>query len=196
MTKSTRDERAPASRAPFDFWKPAAVAVCCAFISACGSESGAPANSTVELQLSEKTWSIGTDSYVDQPVLVTVKGPNGMPINNVDMTVSLDLSAGTTLPGLPPAGLEEMWLFEDENQDGNGDTETPNATFAQRNQGALAMPYLTSTGEFGSKLFVLRMTGGVSNCFYQGLLNVVSGSAFGFATLCHDCDPTTPPNCS
>jgi hypothetical protein len=177
-----------------NFWKPAAAAVCCVIISACGSESGAPANSTIDIQIPEKDWIGGTTTFNDQPILITIRGPNGQPINDVDMTVSLDLSAGTTTPGLPAAGNEVMWLFEDQDRDGNGDTEDPSNSFATRNIGALAMPYLTSTNSFGSKQFVLRMT--LDGGFYQGLLNVVSGSTFSFATLCHDDDALTPPNCT
>lgn len=202
MTKSTRDKRAPASRTPFDFWKPAAVAVCCVIITACGSESGAPAGSVIDVQPSEKEWataaSLSTDpfSFVDQPVLVTVRGPNGAPVNNVDITISLDLAPGTV-----PLGEEAMFIFEDSNpRDGVPDTGPYSGpvppTIASMAVGALALPYQTSVGEFGSKQFIVRMALFGGYLFYRGTLNVGSGSSYGSATFevtCVDSGTVTCP---
>jgi hypothetical protein len=177
-----------------NYWKPAAVAVCCTFVIACGSESGAPAGSTVEIQLAEKEWAYaGPITFVDQPVIITVRGGNGNPVNDVDVTVSLDLSSGTV-----PLGDEAMFLFEDNDRNGVPDSGVYSGpvppTIASMSAGALALPYLTSVGAFGSKQFVLRMSLGAFS-FYRGNLNAVSGSAFGISDLCQDGDPAAPPTC-
>jgi hypothetical protein len=177
-----------------NFWKPAAVAFCGMLITACGSESGAPAGSTVDVQLAQKEWAYtGVASFIDQPVIITVRGPNGTPVNDVDVTVSLDLSSGTV-----PLGNEAMFLFEDEDENGVPDSGVYSGpvppTIASMSVGALALPYLTSVGDFGTKHFVLRMSLGVYS-FYRGNLNAVSGSAFGISDLCQDGDTLVAPAC-
>jgi hypothetical protein len=184
-----------------NYWKPAAVAVCCAFVIACGSESGAPAGSAIDLQPPEKVWATAATtsadplSFVDQPVLVTVRGPNGAPVNNVDITISLDLAPGTV-----PLGDEVMFIFEDENpRDGVPDTGPYSGpvppSITDMAVGALALPYQTSVGEFGSKQFIVRMAlfGGI--LFYKGTLNVGSGSSYGFATFEVTCEDSATITC-
>ena len=157
-------------------------------ITNCGSENGAPAGSTIEISPKEKKWDTSATagppfSFNDQPIVVTVKGPNGKPLNDVEITVSLDLSLGTT-----PPGDALMFLFED--VDGNGVADPagytgPGSPMALTDlaAGALPLPYRTKVGAFGSKQFVLRMAffGGILS--YKGDLNVVSGSAFGSANF-------------
>jgi hypothetical protein len=169
-----------------------AVVALAGLLNGCGSESGAPSGSTIGVAPSPKTWEVAatedTDpySFIDQPVAVTVRGPNGQPINDVDITVSLDLSPGTV-----PPGFEVMFLFEDDNGDGVPDTgpyagpSPPDIT--DMAVGALALPYRTKVNSFGTKQFVLRMAiyGGILS--YRGQLNVISGAAVGIGEFEVEC---------
>lgn len=174
-------------------------------LNGCGSESGAPAGSTIEISPAPKEWVVDINSlssFVDQPVLVVVKGPNGAPINDVDITVSLDLAPGTV-----PLGDEAMFLFEDDNQDGVPDCRFDPVSpcpvppqfpvLTDLSVGALALPYRTKVDAFGRKQFVLRMSIGFY-ITYRGLLNIVSGSVSAtgeFIHSCSDSDTANPPDC-
>lgn len=173
-----------------NFWKRAALTAFWGLaIAGCGSESGAPAGSTIDVLPATKEWETAATpvgsalSFVDQPVLITVRGPNGAPVNDVDITLSLDLSPGTV-----PLSDEIMFIFEDDNpRDGVPDTGPYSGpvppTIASMAVGALGLPYRTSVGGFGSRQYIVRMAifGGILS--YRGLLNVTSGSSYGSATF-------------
>jgi hypothetical protein len=144
-------------------------------VASCGSESGAPANSTITVSPDEVIWAV-TLSTCDNSVLqdtyfnIVVKDPSGALMIGTDISVSLALTPGTLIVPPPPVGFPPlMYLYDD--LDGDGLYLNPVTVF----------PYYTKTGNFGSKM--LRVQYDLSGCTYGGNLDVHSGSAYGSANI-------------
>ena len=134
-------------------------------VSSCGDESGAPEGSTITISPTES--ALTTSAYTgptpctsfsseDKPFAITVRNSNGVPLNDIDLVLSLDYSQGTT------SGLTVLELYD------NGARQTS--------------PLRTKTDGSGTKLVTVKRWHGC-NIEYAGQLNVYSGSASAFADL-------------
>lgn len=143
-------------------------------VVSCGSPGGANQGSTVAIDPNSKTWTVLAFSPITvlgQPALIAIRDPNGAAQPGVSLTLSLDLSLGTTTPG-----SEVMALYVDE--DGDGVFET----------GPVTSPYTTTANSYGQKAVRVDMvTGGLLS--YKGILHAYTGSALGTADFEVKCDP-------
>jgi hypothetical protein len=168
-----------------NFWKPAAVAVCCAFVAACGSESGAPQGGTIVVTPPEQEWffNIENDSFPGDNSLtsadlvmgplttyqVKVLGPNGFPINDVNITVEL----------APACEIYAGEVSEDPNGtlNVNGDVNAVTPTTGAVVQ-PLIEPVFDKVGEFGTATYSIRCVGGAGRQS-DDFIRVFSGAASG-----------------
>ncbi len=102
------------------------------------------------------------DLYSDSYVAVTVLDNFGIPLTDVDLTLSLDLAANT-FSGYPPLGL-----YQDVN--GNGVIDGPEELVSNTDDGV----YTTSTdSESGDAYVLVRVN---LSCPFGGNLNAFAGS--------------------
>lgn len=141
------------------------LAAALALLSGCGAGEANPApdGSTITISPASMTWTtIKDDACVygygslDDLYYITVKDSAGNPLNNVDLTVFLDLAAGST--SITPV----MELYD--------------------NGAPVTSPYKTKTEASGTKAVTVRMWSGCSLA-YKGSLHAYSGSAYGSAAL-------------
>jgi len=138
------------------------------------------------MQPATVTWTVSASGgtggvvYLYQPVILTVKDSQGIPLKNVGVTLSLDLSQGTTFPTSPAMAL----YLTDPQGNPQGSPVTS--------------PIQVRTGNFGTiDLWVGMATGynGAHDLNYTGVFYADSGSLQGTASLAVKCVPTTatPP---
>lgn len=106
-----------------------------------------------------------------QPIKISIFSSSGALIRGVDIEVGLTFTGSTSAD-------EIMWLFDDEEGDGNGlikDAGSPSgfqdAELVSSNTSPIS--YKTNTGSSGTKTLVLLSDG---NCPFTGYLRVFSGS--------------------
>lgn len=139
-------------------------------VEGCGGASGAPTGSTIAISPSSVPWAIKAGGVCDGTQVnytlftIAVADKNGVPQNNVDVTLTLDLSANVATP---PIQAVTMW--DDPNWNGTGPP-----------QNQVPTPYRTKTGAFGVKQIIVGVDVG---CPYKVNLNAYSGSAFGTANI-------------
>ncbi|OGI48552.1 MAG: hypothetical protein A2151_01595 [Candidatus Muproteobacteria bacterium RBG_16_65_34] len=134
-------------------------------LAGCGSgeENPAPDGSTITINPASTKWTTVKDdacaigyASVDDLYIITVEDSAGNPLNNVKLTLFLDLAAGST--SITPV----MELYD------NGSLVTS--------------PYTTKTEASGTKAVTVRMWYGCSLA-YKGSLHAYSGSIYGSAPL-------------
>lgn len=141
---------------------------------ACGGgrdSNPVPAGAKIELSYSEYQWDIATPAdpcvvdpsyYHDHLVNLSVTNSKGLPLGDVDVNVTLDLSAATF------SGTPVMALYDDKN--GNGAREESELV-SVNGQGAFTF----KTDEYsGTKSLWVRVN---LSCPYKGTLTAFSGSA-------------------
>ena len=141
-------------------------------LSGCGGEgNGAPDGSAVTISPSGATWKVagpgcaGTD-FNFHVFNITVRNSDGVPLNNVDLYVTLDLAANNATTA------QIMRLYDDPEWQGGSSTLPQNQK---------STPYVTKTDGYGSKRLVVGVD--IGGCTYTGSLNVYSGTAFGSASI-------------
>lgn len=156
-------------KTPLSVVRVAAFCLPLALVASCGSESGAPANSTITVSPDEVSWKVnagpgcaGTEFH-DTYFTIAVKNPSGAPLSGVDIRVSLDLAPGTYVT------YPTMLLFD------TSDGVTYNVPIT-------AYPYFTTTNSVGAKMLMVRYELD-AGCIYAGNLNVFSGTSFGSANI-------------
>jgi hypothetical protein len=167
-----------------NFWKRVAVTACCGLaIAACGDQSGAPQGSTVVITGDQVTYDFDVTSPVafgDLKIFqAKVLGPNGFPINDVDILIDV------------PSGCQ-MYLGGDVTVSGgvvvNG---------AGVPQAPLVDTVPSKVDEFGEAKFGIECLGG-AGIVADYPIDVWSGAAFGrgsYVVECIDGDTTNPPEC-
>jgi len=141
-------------------------------LAGCGAEGQSPQGGAININPAGKAWDVAAGACTfSSPAAITdfevvsisVIGSNGLPQNDVDITVSLDLSSGES----PTPVLE---LYDDENGNNNN---FPDA-------GELVLsPYNTKTKLFGTKRMIVTMD--LGGCEYRGQLSVTTGTVFASA---------------
>ena len=134
-------------------------------LKGCGADLSAPVDSIITINPSGKTWTVAASfltgcpspNYNDEVFAITVTDSDGNPLNDITITIQLDLSANSS----PPA-LQCLELFD-------GDTGAQ-----------ITSPYTTKTGDYGTKNIVVRMDFGET---YRAELKVFSGTAYSSANL-------------
>ena len=156
-------------KTPLTVVRVAAFCLPLALVASCGSETGAPANSTITVSPDEVPWKVdagagcaGTDFH-DTYFDIVVKNPSSATLARVDIRVSLDLAPGTYVT------YPTMRLFD------TSDGTTYNVPIT-------TYPYFTVTDSFGAKTLMVRYELD-AGCIYAGNLNVSSGSSFGSANI-------------
>ncbi len=152
-------------------------------ISGCSSgDNPLPPGSSVSIQPTEKTWMVkeakdengvciwSEDFYNDHPILISVTDPQGSPIGEADLTVSLDLAGNTFSPGFP-----RMKLYEDKNS--NGVPDDPEELVSDENDPIYTGKTKKYTGE---KHLILRMN---LSCNYRGDIFAISDGFMGVANF-------------
>lgn len=151
-----------------------------ALLAGCGATTnGAPDGSTITINVSKVDWTgsglgvCSTDWVAGiygnvnfHSFAITVRDKDGLPLNNVDLYITLDLSANTaTSPHF-------VQLFDDSNWTGGTSIAPANP---------VSTPFKTRTEEFGTK----RVIVGVDlDCGYGPIwLNAFSGNAMGSASI-------------
>lgn len=175
-----------------NFWKRVALAAFCGLaIAGCGDKSGAPQGSTVVLSPAEITWTgdvTGAGFGGLTVYQVKVLGPNGAPINNVDITV--DINADTDLIFAAPA----CEIYRGAVALVGGVAVDP-VTLAPVSQ--LQEPFADRVDEFGEAKYTMRCLVGGGRVS-EDYIHVFSGAAFGqglYNVECTDGDSANPPDC-
>lgn len=143
-------------------------------LAACGGgrdSNPVPAGSKIELSYSEYQWEIAAPAdpcvvdpgyFHDHLVNLSVTNSKGLPLGDVDVNVTLDLSAATF------SGTPVMALYDDSN--GNGAREDSELVSVD-GQGAFTF----KTDKYaGTKSLWVRVN---LSCPYKGTLTAFSGSA-------------------
>lgn len=146
-----------------------------ALLAGCGGgdKAEAPVGSTIRINPSAVMWTVtvapatstgcnpATDEYFYQELNISVIGPNGRPINNAQLYVTLDLSLETS-------SSDSQRLYDDP-------TWVAGPSPAVVPAGRVSGSYVTSTGDFGTKRLIVA----TEACTHAGNMNVFSGTAFG-----------------
>lgn len=168
-----------------NFWTRAALAAFCGLtIAGCGTKSGAPEGSTVVISGDDVTYDFDVTSplsFADLKIFqAKVIGPNGVPINNVDILIDI------------PGGCEMY----------RGGDVTFNGTNVVNAAGAVQSPLVDTVpdqvDEFGEAKFGIWCIGG-AGLVADYPIDVWSGAAFGrgsYKVECTDADSENPPECA
>lgn len=168
-----------------NFWKRAALAAFCGLaIAGCGSKSGAPQGSTVVITGDQVTYDFDVTSplsFGDLKIFqARVLGPNGVPINNVDILIDV------------PSGCEMY----------RGGDVTFNGANVVNAAGVVQSPLVDTVpdqvDEFGEAKFGIWCIGG-GGLEADYFIDVWSGAAFGrgsYLVACTDADAQNPPECA
>jgi hypothetical protein len=149
---------------------PVLLAFSFAWLSGCGAAGQAPQGGSININPAGFTWNVAPGGCGSAspaaiswytPVSITVIGSNGLPLNDTDITISLDHSSG--MGPLPPT----MELYDDQQGNNNNDPDAGEFVLA---------PFRTKTKDFGTKTVLVTMD--LGGCEYKGTLNVQSGTIF------------------
>ncbi len=170
-----------------NFWKRVALAAFCGLaVAGCGSKSGAPQGSTVVLSPAEITWTGDVNvaaSYGGLTVYqIKVLGPNGLPINNTDITVDINGDGDACEIYRGEVGLSGA---------------TPVALGTQTQVFPLQEPFIDQVDEFGEAKYTMRCVVGDGRVS-EDYIHVFSGAAFGqglYNVECTDIDSENAPDC-
>lgn len=131
----------------------------------CGNEtSSAPDGSTIGINPGGTTWNTGSTTgcngteYNFSLFTISVNDSLGNPRDNTSIIIDLDLAPNTAAPG-----NQVMYLFD------------ADAGYA------VAVPYETKTGDFGTKN--VKVFVDLGGCSYKGDLKVFSGTAFNSVSI-------------
>lgn len=145
-----------------------------ALMAGCGSggKAQAPIGSSITINPSSVSWLVTVppatttacaagQQYFYHELNISVLGPNGKPINNAQIYVTLDLTLETSSSDTQRLYDDPTWVQADPP------LKVPT--------GRVAGSYVTSTGDYGNKKLVVA----VQACTHAGNLNISSGPAFG-----------------
>lgn len=144
-----------------------------AFVCACGdAKNGAPVGAVITFTPADFTLGgltasavCGDGTYVhnhDMSFAITVTDESGVPLNDIDMDLVLEMSLATSTH-------DWMRLYNDINENLAADPGEE-----------VSGVWRTKTGAFGQKYVVVR---GDASCNFTGSLKAYSGSAYAFAEI-------------
>ncbi len=145
-------------------------------LSGCGASNNPPPSGSISIAPASITWnfpattSIAAASVEFQPVVITVKDSNGIPLKGVNVIVSLDLSPGTSTT--PAMGL---YLSDSTTGQMIAPINTPTN--------------LTTNDAGVIDLFIGMSLGGTAS--YAGVLYAYSGSLMTTAQMTATCQSVT-----
>ena len=148
-------------------------------LAACGNASEAPPGSEIQISPPDFITDVtaGACSGVDaaatveaREVTITVFGPSGNPLGDIDLHIQMDWSGSTF------SGLDVVRLYDDEGAGNNNGTwdDTPEEIVSAIDD---SVSYDTKTNANGSRTFILRKE--IGSCTFAGAMYVTSGSTNG-----------------
>ena len=160
---------------------PVLVFVAAISLGACGNDEEAiPVDGKIVIDPQNKTWEIPTrpspcpydpNLWIDERVLVTVRNGDEVPLGNVEVAISADLTAAYT------SGLQEsLQLYVDVN--GNNIVDTPPDVLVSGN-GSPA--WVTDTDEYTGAVSVLLRVN--VSCPFRGNIIVTAGPLYGSTNI-------------
>jgi hypothetical protein len=175
-----------------NFWKRTALAATCGLaIAGCGDKSGAPQGSSIVLSPPEITWTgdVQGAGFGGLTVYqVKVLGPNGLPINDVDITVDINADVDLIF-GVPACEIYAGTVAL------VGGVVVDPVTLAPVLQ--IQEPFADQVDEFGEAKYTMRCIVGGGRVS-EDYIHVFSGAAFGqgiYNVECTDDDSANPPDC-
>lgn len=149
-------------------------------LGGCGSDDEAiPTESTIDIQPASKPWTIpmratpcpyDPNLWVDERVLITVKNKDDVPLGDIRVAISADLTAAYT------SGVQEsLQLYKDANN--NQIVDAPDILVSGNGSPA----YVTHTDEYTGAVSVLLRVN--LSCPFRGNVIVTAGPLYGSASF-------------